>query len=218
MPVGKASRAATAVLPLLAVLSCATLPPGEDTDSAGNPPGTPDVARAEEMLAGLRTAPEGSMDGYDRDEFPHWGEAEGENCNVRERVLIRDGEDVRTGSDCYPTSGTWHSPYDDGTWTDPSDLDIDHVVPLAAAWRSGASDWTREKRERFANDLDGPQLLAVTDNVNQSKGDETPDEWLPPDEGAHCDYARFWVGTKHNWDLSVTRAERSALRDVLDGC
>ncbi|GAB3547331.1 hypothetical protein J2S53_003020 [Actinopolyspora lacussalsi] len=218
MPAGRALRTATAVLPVLVALGCATLTPTEETESSAGPPGAPDTARAEEMLADLRTAPEGSMDGYDRDEFPHWGKAEGENCNVRERVLIRDGENVRTGSDCYPTSGTWDSPYDDGSWSDPSDLDIDHMVPLAAAWRSGASDWTQRKRERFANDLSGPQLLAVTDNVNQSKGDDTPDEWLPPDESFHCEYVRSWIGTKHNWDLTVTGAERTTLRGVLDGC
>ena len=157
------------------------------------------------------------MDGYDRDKFPHWSEGP-DNCNTREAVLKRDGENVETGSDCYPTSGTWYSPYDGATWTQPSDVDIDHVVPLAAAWRSGAAEWTTEKREQFANDLDGPQLIAVTDNVNQSKGDQTPDEWMPPRAEYHCTYASMWIGTKAKWDLTVTEAEKAALEEALQTC
>ena len=111
------------------------------------------------------------MAGYSREEFPHWSTVSGA-CNTRDTVLERDGEGVRTDSSCAATSGSWFSPYDDATWTDASDVDIDHVVPLAGAWRSGADDWTGPRREAFANDLDGPQLIAVTDNVNQSKGRE----------------------------------------------
>ncbi|NYH78952.1 hypothetical protein FHR84_002277 [Actinopolyspora biskrensis] len=212
----KTAAAILAALPLLATLSCGG--PSTATEYEAAPPGTPSAAEAADLLDELRVAPEGSMDGYDRDEFPHWAKAEGRNCNVRERVLIREGTDVDTGRDCYPTSGEWNSWYDGGTWTDPSDLDIDHIVPLGEAWRSGASEWSTDKREDFANDLDGPQLVAVTDNVNQSKGDDPPEEWLPPDESVHCGYAAAWTGTKHNWELSVTTEEKKTLRDVLQGC
>jgi len=80
-------------------------------------------------------------------------------------VLNRDGTDLVIGSDCYPTQGEWYSPYDGATWTAASDVDIDHVVPLSNAWRSGASSWTEDRRRQFANDLANPQLIAVTDNV-----------------------------------------------------
>ncbi|PRW62757.1 HNH endonuclease family protein [Actinopolyspora mortivallis] len=209
-------RLALAVLPVLATVACAGQPDASVSESA--PPGIPSPARATELLESTEVAPTGSMDGYDRDRFPHWSAAEGKNCNVRERVLIRDGSDVSTGEDCYPTAGEWDSWYDDGTWTDPSDLDIDHVVPLAEAWRSGASAWSTDEREDFANDLDGPQLVAVTDNVNRSKGDDPPHEWMPPDESVHCGYAAAWVRVKHDWELTVTSEERAALLDVLRDC
>ncbi len=138
------------------------------------PPDIPSAATARTELAGLTVAPDGSMDGYDRDKFPHWHTIEG-SCNTREMVLQRDGEGVEVGTDCAPTSGSWTSPYDGDTWTAPADVDIDHMVPLAAAWRSGASGWTTAQREAFANDLGSPQLWAVTDNVNQEKGDKTPE-------------------------------------------
>ncbi len=95
-------------------------------------------------------------------------------------VLKRDGTSIVTNSSCYPTSGRWYSPYDGATWTAASDLDIDHMVPLAEAWASGAWAWTTSRRQTYANDLGGPELWAVTDNVNQSKSDKDPAEWQPP--------------------------------------
>lgn len=60
------------------------------------------------------------------------------------------------------------------------------MVPLAEAWASGASEWTAAQRQAFANDLVRPQLFAVTDNVNQSKSDKDPAEWMPPREFPPC--------------------------------
>lgn len=180
-------------------------------------PGTADAESARKQLAELTVAAEGSLDGYDRDRFPHWSN-QGENCNTREAVLKRDGTDVEVGSDCYPTSGSWTSPYDGEKWTDPSDVDIDHVVPLAEAWRTGADAWTDDERERFANDLEGANLLAVTDSVNQSKGDQGPEDWKPPLESYWCTYAIDWIDVKHTWDLTVEQDEVTALEDMLDRC
>ncbi|MFC4005482.1 HNH endonuclease family protein [Prauserella oleivorans] len=185
--------------------------------ATAEPPGIPDEATARAQLAELTVAEDGSLDGYDRDLFPHWSD-QGDSCNTREAVLERDGTGVETGTDCYPTSGSWYSPYDGATWTDPSDVDIDHVVPLAAAWRSGADEWTTDKREQFANDLSAPQLIAVTDDVNQEKSDQTPDEWQPPAEEYHCTYASMWIGVKHKWELTVDDAEKAALADMLETC
>ena len=181
------------------------------------PPGIPSAETAASELAGLTVAPDGSMDGYDRAKFPHWHTVEG-SCNTREMVLQRDGEGVEVGTDCAATSGSWYSPYDGETWTATGDVDIDHMVPLAAAWRSGAASWTTDRREAFANDLDSPQLWAVTDNVNQSKGDQTPDTWKPPLESHWCEYARAYTHVKYLYDLTVNSAEQSALSDMLGTC
>lgn len=93
---------------------------------------------------------------------------------------------------------------------------LQHQPPLTA--QSGASTWTTAKREAFANDIDGPQLWAVTDNVNQSKSDKAPDEWKPPLESFWCTYARSWIKVKSDWELSVTEAEKGALEDMLGSC
>jgi hypothetical protein len=185
--------------------------------ASATPPGIPSATTARTELAALTVAQDGSMDGYDRDKFPHWHSVEG-SCDTREMVLRRDGDGVEVGSDCAATSGSWTSPYDGETWTASGDVDIDHMVPLAAAWRAGADSWTTARREAFANDLGSPQLWAVTDNVNQSKGDQTPDTWKPPLESEWCEYARAYTHVKYTYDLTVNAAEQGALTDMLASC
>lgn len=200
-----------------AVMTIGVAAAGGAPAASAAPPGIPDPATAEQQLGELTVADDGSMDGYDRELFPHWASHE-DNCNTRELVLERDGEGVETGDDCYPTSGTWNSEYDGEEWSKASDLDIDHVVPLANAWVSGASEWTTEEREAFANDLSAPQLIAVTDNVNQEKSDADPAEWQPPRADYHCTYASMWISVKHKYELTVDDAEHAALGDMLATC
>ncbi|MEU9357476.1 HNH endonuclease family protein [Streptomyces sp. NPDC048301] len=175
------------------------------------------ASTARTYLSQLTVATEGSSSGYSRDKFPHWITQSG-SCDTREVVLKRDGTGVVQNSSCSATSGSWYSQYDGATWTAASDLDIDHMVPLAEAWRSGASSWTTAQRQAFANDLTRPQLIAVTDNVNQSKSDQDPAEWLPSRTAYRCTYARAWVHVKHYYGLKVDSAEKSALQSVLNGC
>jgi hypothetical protein len=96
------------------------------------PPGIPSKATAQTQLNALTVAAEGSTAGYSRHLFPHWITISGA-CNTRETVLKRDGNNVVTNSSCAATSGSWFSPYDGATRTAASDVDIDHVVPLAEA-------------------------------------------------------------------------------------
>ncbi|MFF2009203.1 HNH endonuclease family protein [Streptomyces sp. NPDC058195] len=175
------------------------------------------AATARTYLSQLTVSAEGSLDGYSRDKFPHWITQSG-TCNTREVVLKRDGTNVETNTSCAAVSGSWYSEYDGETWTAASDLDIDHMVPLAEAWRSGASGWTNAQRQAYANDLTRPQLIAVTDNVNQSKGDKDPAKWMPPRAAYACTYVRAWVHVKHYYDLTVDSAEKSALQSLLSGC
>ncbi|MGP4001197.1 HNH endonuclease family protein [Streptomyces sp. 8N706] len=181
------------------------------------PPTPPSATTARTYLGQLTVKAEGSSDGYSRDKFPHWITQSGA-CNTREVVLKRDGTNVQQDSSCAAVSGSWFSPYDGATWSNASDVDIDHIVPLSEAWKSGANSWTTSRRQDFANDLTHSQLIAVTDNVNQAKGDQDPAEWLPSVTSYHCMYARMWVSVKHTYGLSVDSAEKSALSGILNGC
>ena len=108
--------------------------PVPDPNPAPTPPNIPSGATARSQLAALRVAPAGSQSGYSRDLFPHWIIQSG-TCDTREVVLKRDGSSVTQDSGCKATSGSWFSPYDGATWTQASDVDIDHVVPLSNAWK-----------------------------------------------------------------------------------
>jgi hypothetical protein len=199
-------------LTVATVVLVATASPAQAT-----PPNIPSKSTAQAELNVLTVASEGSMSGYSRDLFPHWITISG-TCNTRETVLKRDGTNVVTDSSCAAISGSWYSPYDGATWFAASDVDIDHVVALAEAWRSGANSWSTSSRQAFANDLTRPQLIAVTDDVNQAKGDQDPSTWQPPVSGYRCTYARMWIGVKYAWSLRLQSSEKSALQSMLNSC
>ncbi|GID97422.1 hypothetical protein Adi01nite_68340 [Amorphoplanes digitatis] len=209
-------RAAAALLILTTATACEVSvnqggsAPGASTGDAG------DAGDSEALLDKLTIAKAGSMRGYSRDKFPHWRSA-GSNCDVRDTVLKRDGTKVKL-SGCNVVAGTWVSVYDGDKIADPSKVDIDHMVPLANAWRSGAASWDTQEREDFANDLDDPQLLAVSASSNRAKGDQDPSTWKPERTDAWCEYAQDWITVKAKWKLTVTTAEKSALTDMLERC
>jgi hypothetical protein len=204
---------------------CGLVEIGEREEAAGSY-GTARVGNSDEAsqsLQELAVSEPGSMSGYSRESFEHWSRANDfgwnapqDSCDAREAALLRDGENVEVGSGCKVTSGSWYDPYTDQTFTDPSDIDTDHVVALANAWRSGASSWTDEERERYANDPD--VLLSVEDNANQAKGDKGPEAWKPPNEEVWCDYAEHWISIKDKYDLSVNPDERAELEEMLNTC
>ncbi|MCW1250200.1 HNH endonuclease family protein [Acaricomes phytoseiuli] len=173
-------------------------------------PNVPSTEEAQTQLAGLAVAPKGPMTGYSRRQFPTWAGVSG-NCNAREMVLIRDGENVETNRAFNSIAGTWYSAYDGVTITNSSAVDVDHMVPLAEAWRTGAADWTPQERREFANDLTRPQLLAVSASSNRSKGDQTPAQWLPPETSFRCEYSKAWIAVKSYWKLTIDSAEKQAL-------
>jgi hypothetical protein len=185
--------------------------------ASATPPNIPSESTARSELYNLDVAPDGSSTGYSRDKFPHWITISG-SCNTRETVLKRDGTGVVTDSSCAATSGSWYSPYDGATWSAASDVDIDHMVPLANAWRTGASSWTTAQRQSFANDLSYPQLIAVTDNVNQSKGDQSPATWKPSRTAYWCTYAKMWIHVKYRYSLTINSTEEDELYRMLSYC
>lgn len=182
-----------------------------------------DVRRTLNRLASLPVARESSGEGYERSAFGDgWREGR-DGCDTRDEVLAAESREPATvGRDgCTVTRGEWVSPYDGHSTPDPDDLEIDHMVPLAEAWESGASSWTTERRERYANDTDSHRpdaLVAVTAATNQSKSDRDPAEWMPPNRDSWCRYATAWITQKRAWRLTIDPAERRALRNALASC
>ncbi|MBT2529932.1 HNH endonuclease [Streptomyces sp. ISL-99] len=162
-----------------------------------------------------------SRDGYQRNSFKHWNAGKlDDGCNARAEVLIAEAIEAPTvGERCSLTGGVWHSYYDGQHVTAASALDVDHMVPLAEAWDSGAWQWTAVRREAYANDLDAERsLVAVTARSNRAKADKDPAQWLPPAAEVHCQYAADWVATKLRWGLTLDAPEHDALQLLVEGC
>ena len=117
------------------------------------------------------------------------------------------------------TSGEWLAPYTNTVVMDPGKLDIDHMAPLGNAHSSGASSWSANQREQYANYIDDPQhLIAVTASANRSKGARGPQDWKPEDRSYWCRYAVDWITIKDDWGLTVTWREHDAPVEMLNTC
>ena len=160
-----------------------------------------------------------TQSGYDRDLFDAWSDLDGDGCDARQEVLIRDAvEPLDVGAGCDVGGGLWYSIYD-GVWLDHADqLNVDHVVALKEAWDSGAKEWDPARRVAFGNDLTSPlTLIAVSSSSNQDKGDADPSNWLPPNEADVCRYITAWVVIKAEWGLLMDESEHGRIRNLLEG-
>ncbi|WP_179892237.1 HNH endonuclease family protein [Streptomyces sp. rh34] len=170
---------------------------------------------------GLVQVTEEDRTGYTRSSFKHWnsGDNSTDGCNTRAEVLIAEAVVAPTvGAGCKLTGGTWTSYYDGQEVTSAGSLDIDHMVPLAESWDSGAYGWTAERREAYANDQGADvSLVAVTARSNRQKSDQDPADWMPPSPDAQCRYVAEWVSTKLRWQLTADDRELEALKVYADG-
>ncbi|SDH44781.1 HNH endonuclease family protein [Agrococcus jejuensis] len=184
---------------------------------------------AESALAQLATIPATDasvwVPDYRRDEFGEaWEDVDGNGCSQRQDVLARDLDEVVRFADgsCRVQTGVLDDPYtgvivpfQHGEQTSQA-VQIDHLIPLALAWRSGAWSWSPEQRVLFANDTS--LLLAVEGGINQSRSDSDLAEWLPPAAHARCGFVITIVEGFARYDLTMTAASRASAEAVLVGC
>lgn len=166
---------------------------------------------------------------YNRDEWRHWNNIT--SCwNVRDEVLYRQAQpgsltmldkNKQVTADkakaCSISGGTWVDAYTGQTFTNPEDLDIDHMIPLGYAARHGGQPWSEQQKQDFANDMDSRQLIAVFSSANRQKSDRGPSEWQPQ-ASYQCQYAKDWVEVSAKWQLSITQADKDALTTMLATC
>ena len=157
--------------------------------------------------------------GYKRTLFKHWV-GTGNGCDSRKSVIISEAiVKPKVEAGCKLLDGEWNSIYDGIKVTDAGKLDVDHMVPLAEAWDSGASTWDTAKREMYANDQTDPRhLIAVTGASNRSKSDRDPAEWIPTNKAYVCEYLVNWVSVKVRWSLSVDKVEKAFIATNLKPC
>lgn len=195
-----------------------TQPADTQPGAAGTQPGALDALAVLTTI----TVENEHRGGYKRSLFHHWIDADGNGCNTRAEVLLRDTQTPPQVDPfgCHVQAGEWFSRYDDVTATDPAEIEIDHVVALKETWDSGAWAWTPERREAFANDLSDPRTLAaVTGASNGSKGDRDPSNWLPPASADLCSYLSDWISIKARWGLTMDSSEFGRIRNqITDNC
>ena len=150
---------------------------------------------------------------YKRTDYRHWIDADKDCQNTRQEVLISslvEGSIYELAQNgCSVTKGLWVDPYTGEIHNNPATLDIDHVVPLAHAHQVGAAGWSRQKKKKFANDLEN--LIAVSAQQNRQKGRKGPDKWLPKDRSYHCRYVKRWLSIKAKYELFLTAGEVEAI-------
>ena len=199
------------------------------------PDSTVDVGSARATLDSLpvRTSDSGSRADYSGQREALFGPAwvdnaegvalAGNGCDTRNDILARDLTNVVKDGKCTVTSGVLEEdPYTGkridfkrGRKTSMA-VQIDHVVSLGDAWRSGADKIGYQRRVALANDPDN--LLASDGPANNAKSDYAAEKWLPENPAALCDFAARQVLIKDRYDLSVTAPEKAALSDVLGRC
>jgi len=156
---------------------------------------------------------------YRRDDWKHWMDADGDCMNTRHEVLLAQaiGKAKLSPDGCYVSMGKWHDPYSGKTYTRASDLDIDHVIPLKWAHEHGGANWPHNKKETFANDPNN--LLAVDDGLNQQKGAQGPDQWMPPNQAYRCQYLERWKSVLIAYpSLTMTPKENRTFKRQLSAC
>jgi len=159
---------------------------------------------------------------YSRAQFGDWIDVDHDCQNTRAEVLIAESAvppTFTTASQCTVATGSWNDPWSGTMTTTAHALDIDHTVPLANAWRSGAWRWDHARRVAYANDLtDADHLLAIPAAENRSKSDGGPEAWRPPLRSTWCRYALDWDAIKARWGLTATTAEWGALSEMAATC
>jgi hypothetical protein len=159
-----------------------------------------------------------SSNPYSRGFFKHWIDSDKDGCDTRKEVLIAEAiVKPKVSKKCAISGGLWRSTYDGFTVRDASKLDVDHIVPLKEAWRSGAWAWTPKQRQDFANDLeDSRALIAVSINSNRSKSDNDISDWVPATDP--CGYVKDWVAIKARYSLTYDSREAETLGNFYKKC
>jgi hypothetical protein len=155
---------------------------------------------------------------FSRADYKHWIDADNDCQNTRDEVLIAESLEspVLDKKGCKVQAGKWHDKYTGAYITNPGDLDIDHLVPLAEVDRSGGNKWSKEIKIAYANDLSRKEtLIAVSASQNRAKSDKDPANWMPKNKEYHCQYLKNWLLVKKTWKLAADEKEKKFIEKKL---
>ena len=168
----------------------------------------------------LPVAPD-HIGGYQRSLFPTWLDVLHDGCTARKEVLMQEAVIApKKEANCFLAGGEWIDPYSGNKLTKYSQVQIDHLVPLAEVWRSGGYAWSAQERAYYANDIfDHRTLIAVSGRLNVQKSDSDIANWQPPGGYmAGCQYVKDWIAVKLRYSLSVDPYENAYLQNQIKAC
>lgn len=172
----------------------------------------------QEMLNNLQISEDCKIK-YSRKDYKHWIKQERGGYDTRQKVLIEESLIMPTikPSAKKVESGRWYGSYTDRLFDDPKDLDIDHLVPLGEAHRSGACYWNKERKKQYANHLQHKEeLIAVSKGANREKGQKDPSKWLPKNQDYVCEYIFDWLIIKTRWGLWIDSEEKESIEKTIN--
>ena len=159
---------------------------------------------------------------YDRsNDYPTWQDWDGDCQNNRHEVLESEHIDddsnnplVFSSDGCFVNSGKWFDPYDNLYYFSSSEVQIDHVVALFEAHKSGAWSFPASRKLKFANNIFFDDLLiAVGGPSNASKGSSDPSDWMPDNSSYYCEYLDKWLNIKSEFRLGIDSDEKDAIEN-----
>lgn len=155
---------------------------------------------------------------YNRSEWGSWIDVDGDCQNTRAEVLLRDSRAPVTlnPAGCTVRYGWWLDRYDGAIVESAGGVEIDHIVAVAEAHRSGGWRWSAERKRGFFNDP--ANLTAVGRRSNRQKSDRDPSGWRPPRYESRCWYGRKVLEIKAAYQLDFDAAEVKALVEMLATC
>ena len=140
-------------------------PTPEPTREEAPPSTTPEI-RPETVLSITVSPVPADIPGYDRSEWKHWNDEDGDCQDARQEVLVSESlveVTFETDRNCRVATGRWYGAFTGAYVEAPGDLDVDHLVPLKNAHDSGGWAWNSAGKEEYANYLGDPDhLIAVT--------------------------------------------------------
>ena len=134
----------------------------------------------------------------------------------------RDGKDRFFNSELSPfkdaTLGFYTGKIEDKT-------DVDHIVSFDDAKKSGAKNWSDEKKEQFTDDPDNqvPALERINRGIKNSRTpkdfiDKMKDEGTEFREGAICEYIKQYLVIKIKYKLSFANNDKKFLLNKITEC
>lgn len=156
---------------------------------------------------------------YDRDDWPHWIDSDGDCQDTRHELLISTSSKpvkYKSPRRCNVAIGHWFDPYSGEIFTDSLALDLDHIVPLKFAHGRGGYKWPKARKQAFANDIEN--LLLVKASLNRQKGAKGPTEWMPPNQTYRCEYLSRFNTMMRKYELSFTASEQRIVDKMMKAC